>query len=40
MNCLSEALGLALPGNGTIPAVYAARYRLAKEAGMKIMELV
>jgi dihydroxy-acid dehydratase len=40
MNCLSEALGLALPGNGTIPAVYAARYRLAKEAGLKIMELV
>ncbi|OGR30569.1 MAG: dihydroxy-acid dehydratase [Desulfobacca sp. RBG_16_60_12] len=40
MNCLSEALGLALPGNGTIPAVAAARYRLAKEAGMKIMELV
>ena len=40
MNCLSEALGLALPGNGTIPAVHAARYRLAKEAGMKIMELV
>ena len=40
MNCLSEALGLALPGNGTIPAVTAARYRLAKEAGMKIMELV
>ncbi len=40
MNCLSEALGLALPGNGTIPAVAAARIRLAKEAGMKIMELV
>jgi len=40
MNCLSEALGLALPGNGTIPAVAAARYRLAKEAGLKIMELV
>ncbi len=40
MNCLSEALGLALPGNGTIPAVHAARYRLAKEAGMKVMELV
>jgi dihydroxy-acid dehydratase len=40
MNCLSEALGLALPGNGTIPAVAAARYRLAKEAGFKIMELV
>jgi len=40
MNCLSEALGLALPGNGTIPAVHAARYRLAKEAGMKLMELV
>jgi dihydroxy-acid dehydratase len=40
MNCLSEALGLALPGNGTIPAVQAARYRLAKEAGMKLMELL
>jgi len=40
MNCLSEALGLALPGNGTIPAVQAARFRLAKEAGFKIMELV
>ncbi len=40
MNCLSEALGLALPGNGTIPAVHAARFRLAKETGMKIMELV
>ena len=40
MNCLSEALGMALPGNGTIPAVHAARYRLAKEAGFKIMELV
>jgi dihydroxy-acid dehydratase len=40
MNCLSEALGLALPGNGTIPAVHAARVRLAKEAGLQIMELV
>jgi dihydroxy-acid dehydratase len=40
MNCLSEALGLALPGNGTIPAVSAARYRLAKQAGMQILELV
>ena len=39
MNCLSEALGMALPGNGTIPAVMAARIRLAKTAGMKIMEL-
>ena len=39
MNCLSEALGLALPGNGTIPAVMAARVRLAKKAGMKVMEL-
>ncbi len=39
MNCLAEALGLALPGNGTIPAVTAARVRLAKEAGMRIMEL-
>ena len=40
MNCLSEALGLALPGNGTIPAVSATRLRLAKTAGMKIMELI
>jgi len=40
MNCLTEALGLGLPGNGTIPAVEAARVRLAKKAGMKIMELV
>ena len=40
MNCLSEALGLSLPGNGTIPAVSAKRYRLAKKTGMKIMELV
>ncbi len=40
MNCLSEALGMALPGNGTIPAVHAARYRLAKEAGFRIMDLV
>ena len=40
MNCLSEALGMALPGNGTIPAVYAGRIRLAKETGMKIVELV
>ena len=40
MNCLTEALGLGLPGNGTIPAVMAKRYRLAKHAGMKVMELV
>ena len=40
MNCLTEAIGLALPGNGTIPAVSASRIRLAKEAGMKVMELV
>ncbi|MTI80807.1 MAG: dihydroxy-acid dehydratase [Firmicutes bacterium] len=40
MNCLSEVLGLALPGNGTIPAVSAARTRLAKQAGIKVMELV
>ncbi len=38
MNCLSEVLGLALPGNGTIPAVHAARRRLAKEAGRVVME--
>ncbi len=40
MNCLTEVLGLGLPGNGTIPAVYAERIRLAKTAGMKVMELV
>jgi dihydroxy-acid dehydratase len=40
MNCLTEALGMGLPGNGTIPAVEAARIRLAKKAGMKVMELV
>lgn len=40
MNCLTEALGMGLPGNGTIPAVHAARIRLAKHAGMKIMELL
>ena len=40
MNCLTEAIGMALRGNGTIPAVYSARIRLAKHAGMKIMELI
>ncbi len=40
MNCLTEVLGMGLTGNGTIPAVYAERIRLAKYAGMKIMELV
>ncbi len=40
MNCLTEVLGMALPGNGTIPAVYSERIRLAKETGMKIMELL
>jgi len=40
MNCLSETIGLALPGNGTIPAVMAARIRLAKRTGMQIMELL
>ncbi|HOK53882.1 MAG TPA: dihydroxy-acid dehydratase [Armatimonadota bacterium] len=40
MNCLTEALGMALPGNGTIPAVSAARLRLAKQTGMKVMELI
>jgi len=39
MNCLSEAIGMALPGNGTIPAVYSARKRLAKKAGEQVMEL-
>ena len=40
MNCVTEALGLGLPGNGTVPAVHAARRRMAKKAGMKIMELL
>jgi len=40
MNCLTEAIGLGLPGNGTIPAVNAARIRLAKEAGKRVMNLV
>ncbi len=40
MNCLSEALGIALPGNGTIPAVHAARIRLAKMAGQRVIELI
>ena len=40
MNCMTEAVGLGLPGNGSIPAVKAARTRLAKEAGRKIMELL
>lgn len=39
MNCLTEALGMGLGGNGTIPAVYSERIRLAKHAGMKVMEL-
>ena len=40
MNCLTEAIGMGLKGNGTIPAVYSERIRLAKHVGMKIMELV
>lgn len=40
MNCLTEAIGMGLPGNGTIPAVMASRLRLAKMAGMQIMDLV
>ncbi len=40
MNCVTEAIGLGLPGNGTVLAVHAARRRLAKEAGMKIMQLL
>ena len=40
MNCLSEALGIALPGNGTIPAVYSARTSLAKKTGIQVMELL
>lgn len=40
MNCLAEALGIALPGNGTIPGVYGARRALAKKAGQQVMEMV
>jgi len=40
MNCLTEALGMGLPGNGTVPAVMAARTRLAKQAGMAVMSLL
>ena len=40
MNCLTEVLGMGLPGNGTIPAVYSARIELAKHAGMQILDLV
>jgi dihydroxy-acid dehydratase len=40
MNCLTEAIGMGLRGNGTIPAPYSARIRLAKQAGMKVMELL
>ncbi len=40
MNCMSEILGMALPGNGTIPAVYSERIRLAKQAGMQVMTLL
>jgi dihydroxy-acid dehydratase len=40
MNCLTEALGMAMPGNGTIPAVYAERIRFAKESGMRLMKIL
>lgn len=40
MNCLTEVIGMGLPGNGTIPAVYAERIRLAKQAGMQVMEML
>ena len=40
MNCLTEVLGMGLPGNGTIPAVYSERIRLAKQAGMAVMEML
>ena len=40
MNCMTEVLGMGLQGNGTIPAVYSERIRLAKHAGMKVMELL
>jgi dihydroxy-acid dehydratase len=39
MNCLTEVIGMGLPGNGTIPAVYSARVRLAKQAGMQVLDL-
>ncbi len=39
MNCLTEVLGMGLAGNGTIPAVYSERIKLAKHAGMKVMEM-
>ena len=39
MNCMAEALGLALPGNGTVPAVYGKRRELAKYSGMRLMDL-
>ena len=39
MNCLTEVLGMGLRGNGTIPAVYSERIKLAKHAGMKVMEM-
>lgn len=40
MNCLTEALGMGLPGNGTVPAVFSERARLAKKAGMQVMEVL
>ena len=40
MNCLVEAIGMGLPGNGTVPAVYSERIRLAKKAGMRVMQLL
>lgn len=40
MNCLTEVIGMGLPGNGTVPAVMAERYRMAKQAGMKVLELL
>ena len=39
MNCLTEVLGMGLKGNGTIPAVYSERIKLAKQAGMQVMEM-
>ncbi|HIX41342.1 MAG TPA: dihydroxy-acid dehydratase [Candidatus Desulfovibrio intestinigallinarum] len=40
MNCLAETIGVALPGNGTIPAAFSGRLRLAKQAGMRVMEIL
>ena len=40
MNCLTEVIGMALPGNGTVPAPYSERLRLAKDSGMAVMRVL